>query len=66
MTRRTVTYGRDRGRLERIYDRLRKRSARHSCDMFDGCHGWVGTHAAYVAGVRDALNEVKRGDPWRD
>ena len=51
--RKTVTYdyGYDRGPLERVYDRLRKRSYRSSRATRD--------HAAYIHGVKDALNAIK-------
>lgn len=38
--------------LRKIYDRLRKRSLRHHSSAY---------RKAYIAGVRDGLNEVYRG-----
>lgn len=49
-----VTY--EKGKLGRIYARLRKRSYRRP-----GGHG--GKHNAYVEGVKDALYEVARQWP---
>ena len=52
----------------RIYDRLRKRSYRRTKRIDYVVHGSIGItewtgydHEAYVAGVRDALNEVLYG-----
>lgn len=57
--RSTVTYdlgGGDRGDLERVYDRLRKRSWRRTF-----LTGRFYAHEQYIHGVKDALNELKRG-----
>lgn len=56
----SVTYGayrtESRGLLERTYDRLRKRSYRNTALR----EGRYLTHERYVAGVRDALNELAK------
>ena len=54
------------GQLPRIYDRLRKRSQRLTDAWYYNKGGkgatWMGReHAAYVAGVKDALNAVLAG-----
>ena len=50
-----ITKGNDRNELARIYDRLRKRRLRLRDRYMIGPTG----HAAYVAGVKDALNAVE-------
>lgn len=68
----TITSGRVRGPMARIYDRLRKRSQRAAVndtpfiDMAGRAYDeyntgevwWKSDHIAYLAGVRDALNAV--------
>ena len=59
MKRNTVTYdcgGEDRGELERIYDRLRKKSWRRAWRT-----GRWFSHENYIHGLKDALNAVKEG-----
>ena len=60
-----ITHGTTVGgsQLPRIYDRLRKRSQRRNDAWYfepttDGSKMWR-EHAAYVAGVKDALNAVQ-------
>lgn len=64
-----VWMAQDRNIRRRVYDRLRKRSYRRTKAIDyvvrDGSIGlteWTGyDHEAYVAGVRDALNELPYG-----
>ncbi len=62
-----ITHGTTVGgsQLPRIYDRLRKRSQRLTDSWYYVGDGrvatWMGReHAAYVAGVKDALNAVQQ------
>ena len=73
MTMTNFTGGRNRTLKARVYDRLRKRSLRairekteHEVTHRASASDWTlwneSLHEAYVAGVRDALNALERGD----